>query len=577
MTRALTSLVALVALALPARSQDPALALPSLDAGEGLTARVDATSGALTLEEVDVRHGGLTLRRTRTWGPASAPGLFGRGWRSDVDLAPPPGVVVVRRAGTIVVFEDREDGASLELSLDASGRVTRALGYEVDLRYDYDAQGELVRVRDGASGRSRDYAVERAGALRVDGAGGTLLRATRDATGRVVALETPGGARSFAYWPDGASVEAGARRWTHEAGRVEQAWGLGADDVAITRADGPRAIVADTPWGRFGVRRDGGGRAREVHGPFGRVVLERDGRGRRTRLVWPNGVETRVTWGAGARPLAVVHRGPGGVELAAAERDAASGVEERRVVGDVVRVERDEAGRVVAVDGPGRARTSLVYDAGGARRLVERDGALETWTSDGRGRLVAAGDLRLRHDERGRVVEATGPGLTLTCTWDAADRLVRVVRAAPDAPLEAVEYAWTDERRLAARSDRDGVARVVETALVRATLGPGPRRRLEVLDPDDRDAPSLCTFEDGAWTFAHDDGAGDVLARSDAAGDVIAWAASEVDPVTGLVFRAGRPYAPALGRFFSPDPAARGARAYEDGERAGLVGALRRR
>ncbi len=243
MTLPLRAVVLTVLLALVARADDddvaPELGLPALDAGEGLTARVDADTGALRLVDVDVRHGGLALVRTRSSADA-APGLFGRGWRTTLDT-PAPGIAVVRRAGTIVVFEERDDGASLELSLDAAGRVTRALGFEVDLRYDYDAQGELVRVRDAASGRARDYEVDRGRVVRVAGARGPLLEVTYDA-GQTVALATPGGARRFAFWPGGASAEAGAQRWVVEGGRVEQAWGLAPEDVAVTRPDGPGAV-----------------------------------------------------------------------------------------------------------------------------------------------------------------------------------------------------------------------------------------------------------------------------------------------------------------------------------------------
>lgn len=355
--------------------------------------------------------------------------------------------------------------------------------------------------------------------------------------------------------------------------------------------------LQETRWGRFEVERDSVGRARAARGPFGEVRFERDAAGRRTAIARSNGVRTRVA------PGVIEHVGPGGRVVLRVERAREGDVEVVRVTGRharEVRVARDAAGRVRdawtwAADRPRELHVIPTRD--GAR--VERDGATGRWVVGGEGRLVAAGDLRLTHDDRGRVVRVEGPpargrpAFLVGYAWDDADRLVRVRRVTASGARSVVAYAWTDEGCLAERQDGRGVRTVIEGPLVRAILGPGARVRLDALDPDvPAGAPPLATCVDGVWTFLHEDGAGAVLAWTDARGDLVDeaafspwgevearpaverplwWAGHEVDLDAGLVLVGGRPYAPWLGRWLAPDRAAPAARAY-DGD--GIVGAL---
>lgn len=597
-----------------ARAQE--LEVPPLQAGEGLVARV-SPGGALTLAEVDAAREGLVLRRARRSDDGPHPGRFGRGWRSRLDdvlardlpdghtVEVSPGLHVTRRGAGVRLASDA--GGVLDLALDEQGRVARVRGHEVDLRYEYGDDGELLRVR-GAGGRARRYEAHGGRVVRVEGAGGWLLRARHDARGRLRALDTPGGARRFEARQGALRMHANGARWTWRldaAGRplrAELVWGPGVDERLTARARGPGAVDVDTPWGRFSVERDGAGRALAVSGPFGEVRLGHDELGRRASVERSNGVRTR------ASAHTVEHAGPAGeVVLRVERRREGDGDQEvTRVTGAtrrVVRLTRDAAGR--AVDVWTQASDGAEHDVRlvwtGALRGVERDGALEPWVTGDDGRLVAAGDLRLRHDAQGRVVlvegppRGDGPEFVVRYDWDQAGRLARVERwaGAGSGGVRAVAYAWSDDGRLLERQDERGTAHVVEGPLVRAVLGPGPRVRLDVLDPDaPRGAPPLAVCVDGAWAFAHDDGAGAVLAWTDArgrragqatfsprgapeevpAGDwPLVWAGQEVDETAALVLVGGRPYAPWLGRWLAPDPSARGARAYE---RDGLVGAL---
>ncbi|MCO5166288.1 MAG: hypothetical protein M9894_07990 [Planctomycetes bacterium] len=567
-------LVPLVLLCSTAGAQE----LPPLRPGEGLVARV-SLDGALTLEEEDLRRGDLALARTRVDGDARE-GLFGRGWRTWLDARPGDGLAGARfdaagrpiawgalraawSAGRVRVWAP--DDAAVDLLLEG-GRVARARGHLIDVRYAYTARGDLARV-DVEGRRARAYEVVEGRVTSVAGATGRLLAVRRDARGRVARLEAPGGARRYTWWDAGAAAETDdGARWTWRRGEgVEHAWGPG--ERALARAT-PDGLALASPWGDFAVTRDAAGRAREVTGPFGRVVFTRDARGRRVGVARSNGVGTTLAYEADGAP-AVTHIGPGGPLPPAPRRD------------DEPDPDDDLA------DGPDGGR-------------VARGDAVAWWTVDAAGRLVAAGDLRLRHDAAGRVVEVegppgdAGPAWVVRYAWDAAGRLARAERRG--ASVEVVAYGWTDEGRPASRADEAGLVRVVEPWLVRATLGPGGRARIDVLDPDAPEAaPPLASRVDGAWLFLHDDGRGSVVAYTDAAGRLVARAAfgrrgealadpgpplplffagREVDRAAGLVLVGGRPYAPGLGRFLAPDPTRRGARAYAND---GLVGALERR
>lgn len=569
---ALLASLALVSFPAPGLGQD----LPPLRPGEGLVARVDL-DGALTLEEDDVVR--LALVRARRDGDARE-GLFGRGWRTWLDARPgeQPGTRFdaqgrpVARGGLRAAWSaDRvrvwaPDGAAVDLLL-ARGRVARARGHLVDLRYDYSAAGELTSVHAGEA-RARAYVVVDGRVAAVDGRAGRLLACARDARGRVERLESPVGARRYRWWDTGGALETDeGGRWTWRRGEgVEHTWGLGADGLAgadgraVARATAT-GLAVDTPWGTFEVTRDAAGRAQEVRGPFGQVTFTRDRTGRRVRVARSNGVTTALSWEGDAAPT-VTHTGPRGP----------------LVVAPVVPADGDDE----ALDG-----------------RVERAGALEWWTVDAAGRLVAAGDLRLRHDAAGRVVEVEGPpgeggpAWAVRYAWDAAGRLARAERRGPGASV--VSWVHDDQGRPAWRADEAGLARVVAPWLVRATIARGDVR-VDVLDPDDpHGAPPLAVRVGGAWLFLLDDGRGTVGVYADgrgapaaraafsARGEVLVdperglplfWAGREVDRGVGLALVDGRPYAPWLGRFLAPDPTRAGGRAYASD---GLAGALQQR
>lgn len=284
----------------------------------------------------------------------------------------------------------------------------------------------------------------------------------------------------------------------------------------------------------------GPGRDR-VATPAGTFEVTRDGRGRRVALVHPSGVVDRVDRDAAGRVARITSTRPrpdgrpGAPHLdVACVRDGEGRAAVVRRDGVDTLVEHDGEGRVALVAGPWGRRTAVRLDAAGRRAAVERQGALEpfAWSRDGR--LVAAGDLRLAHDARGRVVAIDGPPGDVAPTW-------------------TLRLGWAGER-LASAERREPRRRVApplpptlprgEDALVVERLA-GDRTREWLCLREER-AP-VAYREDGAWTHLHADAAGSVLAYTDARGAVVSTAAfspwGEVEAPAGgrpLVWRGGR-------------------------------------
>lgn len=323
-----------------------------LEAAPGTQVEVDPLSGVATVYEADASLPlGLGLRRAR-WGDADAPGLFGRGWRSELDatlhraagdgrvLRRLDGVVVYGRlqvgvwrslsgevehlvreeggtyavvdpAGRVLRFDadgrlaevlpgyvvERApgqvrlvgDAGTIALDLDLAGRAVRATGSGVALAWDYDGDGRLVAVR-GA--RARRYAHDDAGRLAaVDDARGALVRLAWDADGRVERVLAPRRAGASQGEGGAGGEDAG---WT-QAYAFERGWA----HVATPGGDWTYALTDDgwrveTPWGTDTITTDDRLRVLFVR-PAGaepyEVVRDRLGRvlGPRPLVPWPPG------------------------------------------------------------------------------------------------------------------------------------------------------------------------------------------------------------------------------------------------------------------------------------------------
>ena len=269
------------------------------------------------------------------------------------------------------------------------------------------------------------------------------------------------------------------------------------------------AVVHDTPAGRF-VRQVEPDRT-TLTLPCGVVVV---------RLRDPDGHELGLRASRGPAPLLDLRHewtsGSDGGRLALTRR---GGAETAYV--------HDEAGALTGVLGASRTFVEL---EDGLRVAFERDGEAEVWTRGGAGRLVAAGERRVRHDAAGRVVEVVGPPGDVGPTWRA--RYVRDGRGR----LTAVE-----------REDRGGAvtsrrARPIRAGVERLASG----RARTWLQLQGEPAP-VAYSEDGAWTYLVADAQGSALLYLDAAGapvgeaDFSPWGEATTSPGDRpLVWRGGR-------------------------------------
>lgn len=289
-------------------------------------------------------------------------------------------------------------------------------------------------------------------------------------------------------------------------------------------ADGP--VAHDTPAGRFVRRVDPGATTLEL--PCGVVVVRA-----RDRLTASRG---------GVSLLDLRHEREDG-RVALTRRD-----------GQETAFVHDDDGLLTGV--LGASRTFVEYDQG-LRTAFERDGEAEVWTRGDDGRLVAAGERRVRHDEAGRVVEVTGPPGDVGPTW-------------------RVRYARDARGRLTAleREDREGHVTKRHArpgARVERLASGGARSWLQL--PGER-AP-VAYAEDGAWTYLVADAQGSVLLYVDAAGDVVGeadfspwgeasragdlplvWRGGRVVDREHLAWRGGRAWSPSLGQHLEPPYAA---------------------
>ena len=154
---------------------------------DALRLSVNPATGAATVAETDLLIGSLALRRTRTQGFA-APGLFGRGWVSELETVVRPGAdgsYVVRRVLGLVELTPAGDdlwvterGEVEVLYRDGEGAFH--LASATGRRYDFDAQGRLAAVEPGYTVAWSDDAVEVTGDV-------LSVRLPLDAEGRVTA------------------------------------------------------------------------------------------------------------------------------------------------------------------------------------------------------------------------------------------------------------------------------------------------------------------------------------------------------------------------------------------------------
>ena len=382
--------------------------------------------------------------------------------------------------------------------------VTNALGGVT--RYDYDECGRLVQVTDplGHVTRRTYTAADRVETL-VDPLGRTT-RAGYDAAGRQLWQTDDTGERLAFGWDEAGRLERVATGGEGLPGQTCCA--LTRPGRRVLRVTGPGGADDELVFDRLGRL------ARHARG--GRTVGEWswDPDGACTAFTGPDGQRVRYAYDDAGALVGVEGTAFGPVTV---RRDAAgrlAGMDgpgltqrwDRDETGHViayrrtkngvtgtVRVNRDESGRVTAVDGPdGTVRYG--YDpAGQLARIEGPDGRRESFTWDKAGHLTRRSVERpgarpettlYSYDPAGQLASTDGPDGRTLYTWDAAGR-----RTGQDGPDGHWSYSWAPSGHLTAvtrrtphdartwRISRDGLGlprRVGEVDLSWDLSGPVP-------------------------------------------------------------------------------------------------------
>ncbi len=455
-------------------------------------------------------------------------------------------------------------GARTRLELDAMGntvRVIDAAGRE--MRYAYDDAGRIVSSTD-AKGQTTTYeydAADRVIARRY--ADGSQVRFEYDAAGRTRRVDDGKFAVEYGYDDRGRLA-----RIAYPALKRFIAYEY------LPTGERSRMIGAD---GRVTTYEyDAQRRLRAMRsGDAGAFTFEHDAKQRLASVRYPSGATMRWTYDGEDRATSVTHAAPDGRTIAGwrYEYDAAGNrVRTVDATGRTVEYRFDPAGQLVEE----RSADSTVryeYLPGGNRG--RRTGADDVrYRYDPTDRLVAAGDDSFVYDANGNLTQRRTPRGTIHYTYDAQNRLVKVLRA--DGSEISYGYAPTGDRVW--RRDASGmrwyvhdgfnlVAELGENLAVVSSFvhAPGVDRPLEIMRGaqrryyhadvlgsvaalTDERAQVVERYEYGAF------GERSGPASASAASQPFGYTAREWDEASGLYYHRTRYYDPALGRFITADP-----------------------
>ncbi|MEC7525409.1 MAG: DUF6531 domain-containing protein [Myxococcota bacterium] len=349
------------------------------------------------------------------------------------------------RLGNVVsVSTDPSNQTSVEWDTEGRTRVVEG-PFEVS-RFDYDAEGCVVRSQVGG----RDAAYTYAGLRRLVRyqEAGRAVDAGYDTEGRLIAVANEAGER-FALRRDRAG------RVVEEVGFDGAKWSYARDrDGEVTEVRSPSGRYTSVGPDRIQSTEDGSlvhyeydaaGRITRALNGSADIVLERDALGR-VLAESQDGGETwvRSSFGIGAPRVAV-----------------------QSDLGAFTRVLRDEGGRVAAVEYAGAGEPA------GQRQVVDRDrlGKVETRS------LPGGISVRCEHDARGRLTERL---TTRARGSDAGPSQADVV-------VDARSYRWDGLRRLGAIIDAEtGPTRYEHEARGRlVSSAAGGQRLLRLVDAVD--------------------------------------------------------------------------------------------
>ncbi|WP_437602912.1 RHS repeat-associated core domain-containing protein [Sorangium sp. So ce590] len=361
--------------------------------------------------------------------------------------------------GDLVAYSD-PTGARTLYERDAAGRVVAIVdptGARIEHRH--DPQGNVVEATD-ALGAACHYSYDdAANLLGVRDALGELLRFTYDERGlRITAVLPDGGVTLFRHDAEGNLIElvephGKPRRMEYDdVGRV----------LAVTDEEGHRtSFHYDERGALWGLRFPGGAE----------VAIERDEDGRITRYRGPDGAYD-LAWGG----YNLVHelRKPNGETIRFRYDRECQLVEVENERGEVHRIERDAAGRIVAerffdgrelryrLDAAGRVQH--IRDAAAHTTEIERDPC---------GRVVRRGYAddtfdAFDYDPVGRLIHAETEATCCEFTYDQRGNLVREVQTCAGRRV-VIESAYDAAgRRTALRTSTGHEARYERDRMGRA-------------------------------------------------------------------------------------------------------------
>jgi RHS repeat-associated protein len=481
--------------------------------------------------------------------------------------------------GNVLTVTDAKGNAT-SFAYDAHNRlVARTDPLGASETFTYDAVGNLA-TRTDRKGQTLGYASDALNRLTEKTLpDGTSVRYTYDALGRLRSATDANGPLTFAY---------------DALGRLRTATSQDGRTLAYTYdAAGNRASLQDetgrlTTYG-YDPRNLVTALTDPRTGPF---AFQHDAAGRRARLTRPNGTATTYTYDPATRLTALTHTGPTGpIEGLSYSYDPAGNRTADRRNATARQYTYDPLHQLTAVQqqdqsGQVLAEATYTYDAAGNRLTGPTRRA---YAYDTANRLTADTTRTFAYDANGNLVERrnTVTGLLTTYTYDAEDRLIRVVRPQTEVTFQYDPLGRRTEKQVLRWEDADGDGepdpdkevppRVIRylydqedllatfddagQEIARYTHGPGIDEPLAEVRPD-------------RTRFYHADVLGSILALTDPRGRATRayqyaafgapedhradpqpyrFTAREWDREAGLYYYRARYYAPRLGRFLTED------------------------
>jgi RHS repeat-associated protein len=460
---------------------------------------INASNGNMVHHELDVEFPAIAaaLNLERTWNSllASEPGAFGQGWSSVLDVAldvAPSKVVASLADGNVVAFVPWRDGWAAPgvprlrlVALDAGW----ALHVDPYRRFLFDADGRLTGWEAGVARVAAERDVS-----------GRITALTESVTGRslrigwaagVVSELSAGEGRFVRYSRDGAGRIRGVRS---DSGSVEYRWD-GDFLVAAVDADGVAAFVNTY---------DDDGRVLSQLSPFGRLSTYRYD-------------DTGLT----------VFSDAAGVVQAMRHDRFGNLTTVIDVDGSAMRLDYDDARRVVRVVERDQATWRYCYDGDDLAERVDPDGLSQRWVWDEHHRLVesvdrSGGVTRYEYDTAHRAPSrVTGPDGSVTSQrLDERGLPVEIV----DADGVVTTLRWDRDGQLAATADAFGETTTFEYdshGRLRAIAPPWGAST--VLDHDEHGRVVRTQRGDAVWQYGYT--AAGRVCRGVEPGDV-AWSAT---------------------------------------------------